>query len=64
VYHRRCTSTNLEARLKNPNATYFQVKQAVKSQRVSYTVLSVSFMAQPTNQSLLDFEPETKKSPR
>jgi hypothetical protein len=35
---RRRASASLEARLRNPNPTYFHTKQAVRSRHVSYTV--------------------------
>jgi hypothetical protein len=40
----RCASTSLEARLKNPSATSFQVKQVVISRRVSHTNLPTSVL--------------------
>jgi hypothetical protein len=40
---RRCASTSLEIRLKNPSTTCFQVKQATRSRRVSCVVLPRPF---------------------
>jgi hypothetical protein len=39
MHHPPSRLRSLEARLKNPNATFFQVKQATRSRRVSRTIL-------------------------